>query len=69
VRASSTTDHLGSTNITLDASGNKIAELRYMPWGSQRYSSGSTPTDYRYTGQRLENRLGLYYYGARWYDA
>jgi RHS repeat-associated protein len=61
-------DHLGSTNITLNASGTKIAELRYMPWGSQRYSSGSTPMDYRYTGQRQHQRLGLYHYQTRWYD-
>jgi len=27
-----------------------------------------TPTDYLYTGQRLEEDIGLYYYRARWYD-
>ncbi len=26
-------DHLGSTTITADASGNKVAELRYKAWG------------------------------------
>ena len=31
---------------------------------------GGTPvsTPYRFTGQREEEALGLYYYGARWYD-
>ena len=29
---------------------------------------GATPTTYRFTGQRLESNLGLYFYGARWYD-
>jgi hypothetical protein len=26
-------DHLGSTSITADSSGNKVAELRYKAWG------------------------------------
>ncbi len=41
-------------------------ETRYMPWGTERYSSGTTPTSYQFTGQRLESALGLYFYGARW---
>jgi RHS repeat-associated protein len=32
------------------------------------YTSGTLPTQYQYTGQRNESPLGLYYYGARWYD-
>ncbi|HIC88845.1 MAG TPA: RHS repeat-associated core domain-containing protein [Anaerolineae bacterium] len=28
----------------------------------------SLPTDRLFTGQRLERGIGLYYYGARWYD-
>jgi len=39
-----------------------------LPRGSQRYASGTTPTAYRYTGQRLESSIGLYDYGARFYD-
>jgi RHS repeat-associated protein len=30
---------------------------------------GTTPTSYRYTGQRSETSLSIYYYGARWYDS
>ena len=37
-------------------------------WGETRYTWGTTPTTYRYTGQREQAELGLYYYGARWYD-
>jgi RHS repeat-associated protein len=62
-------DHLGSTSLVTDASGNKVGEMRYMPWGETRYDGGTTPTDYRYTGQREEAGIGLYYYNARWYDA
>jgi RHS repeat-associated protein len=61
-------DHLGSTAITTDSSGGKVAEIRYYPWGTERYTYGTTPTTYHFTGQRLESGIGLYYYGARWYD-
>ncbi len=61
-------DHLGSQSVTADASGSKTAEIRFKAWGEDRYTSGSTPTSYRYTGQRIETSLSIYYYGARWYD-
>ena len=62
-------DHLGSQAITANSSGVKSAEVRYYPWGTDRYTSGTTPTTYRFTGQRAEAGLGLYFYGARWYDS
>jgi RHS repeat-associated protein len=48
--------------------------LRYKAWGEDRAACasppcGTTPTTWRYTGQRVEAGIGLYYYGARWYDA
>lgn len=37
--------------------------------GESRYTSGTLPTDYQYTGQRSQvDAVGLYYYNARWYD-
>jgi RHS repeat-associated protein len=62
-------DHLGSTSLTVDSSGGNPRELRYNPWGEVRYASGTTPTDYRFTGQQEVASIGLYFYGARWYDA
>ena len=62
-------DHLGSQAITADGSGGKISEVRYYPWGGDRYYAYTSSTTYRFTGQRTEFGLGLYYYGARWYDA
>ena len=56
------------------ADGARAAEMHRtlfsssMPWGEQRYASGTTPTSFRFTGQRQESSLGLYFYGARWYD-
>ena len=61
-------DHLGSTSLTTNTSGALVSELRYKAWGETRYSSGTTPTSYRYTGQREEPGIGLYFYNARWYD-
>jgi RHS repeat-associated protein len=59
---------LGSTSITADgASGAKQSELRYKSWGELRYASQPTTTGLRFTGQRMEG-IGLYFYGARWYD-
>ncbi len=43
-------DQLGSTSIATDASGTPVSELRYDAWGRMRYS-GTTLTDYTYTGQ------------------
>jgi RHS repeat-associated protein len=63
-------DHLGSTSMTTDASGNLISELRYKPWGETRYSSGMIPTQYHYTGQySYVSDFGLLFYNARWYDS
>lgn len=39
----------------------------YYPYGDCWQSQGTTPTDKKFTGQRLDS-TGLYYYGARYYD-
>ena len=62
------TDHLGSTAITTDASGNRVTELRYYPYGAVRYNTGGQITTYRFTGQRWDSGTAMYFYGARWYD-
>jgi RHS repeat-associated protein len=63
-------DQLGSTSLTVDAGGAKIAELRYKAFGEVRYSTGTTPTKYQYTGQYSNVAdFGLMYYNARWYDS
>ena len=41
-------DHLGGTNITTDAAGNKVAEMRYKAYGETRYNEGTTPTNFHY---------------------
>ena|GEM_PF-1282246 len=58
-------DHLGSASLTTDASGAKVSEMRYTPFGETRF--GDAPTDRRFTGQREED-FGWYDYGARFYS-
>ena len=38
----------GGTNITTDAAGNKVAEMRYKAYGETRYNEGNTPTNFHY---------------------
>jgi RHS repeat-associated protein len=59
-------DHLTGTAVVSDSSGALVSSIKYFPYGATR--SGSVPTDKQFTGQRLDG-TGLYYYGARYYDA
>jgi len=63
-------DHLGSTSALSDESGQPAGErVAYLPYGGLRLGEASTlPTDYGFTGQRLEAGLGLMHYGARFYS-
>ncbi len=65
-------DHLGSQSITTDENGNKYnppVEVRYKAWGEERYTSGTTPTSFGFTGQRSEDYIKLIQMGSRWYDS
>jgi RHS repeat-associated protein len=63
------TDHLGSTAITVNSDGTaEVGELRYYAYGKTRYTSGTTPTDRRFTGQIEDAYIKLYNMGVRWYD-
>jgi len=50
-------DHLGSTSAT---SGANPGFQVYFPFGSPR--AGNLPTDYGFTGQKLDASDGLMYY-------
>ena len=62
-------DHLGSTNVSYRPDNSATVVQRYFPWGMVRPSGpNALPTSYAYTGQRLDETIGLMYYGARFYD-
>ncbi len=62
-------DHLGSTSVSADVSGGNVTKQLYKGWGEIRYTSGSLPTKYQYTGQYSNmGDFGLMFYNARWFD-
>ncbi|HPP62404.1 MAG TPA: RHS repeat-associated core domain-containing protein [Anaerolineales bacterium] len=61
-------DHIGSSSVTTNANGAKTASALYKAFGETRYTLGSLNTDYKFTGQREEASLGIYFFNARWFD-
>ncbi|SMX53979.1 RHS repeat-associated core domain-containing protein [Candidatus Brevifilum fermentans] len=59
-------DQLGSVSAVADSSGALVSKTLYQPWGTTRYTQGTKPTDYAYTGQMQEG--DIYFYNSRWYD-
>jgi RHS repeat-associated protein len=45
-----------------------VAETRFKAYGEDYTSSGTQPTTFRFTGQRLDSGIQLYFYNARYYD-
>ena len=63
-------DHLGSTSLVINTSGQEVAKRSYLPFGETwGVSATQLPTNYTYTGQREAAEIGLKYYVARWYDS
>ena len=58
-------DHLGSTTLITNETGDVVEHTTYEPYGAV-YSGGDSK--YLYTGKELDQRTGLMYYGARYYD-
>jgi|GEM_PF-4530997 len=62
------TDHLGSSNVITDATGTLKQLLEYTPYGSVKLNQGNIDLSHKFTGQRLDDTTGLYFYNARYYD-
>jgi uncharacterized protein RhaS with RHS repeats len=45
-------DHLGSTSVVVDGSGETTGSQLYKAWGASRYNNGTLKTTFKYTGQR-----------------
>ncbi len=59
------TDHLGSTRLLTDASGNPVTSVEYYPFGG--FDITGENERYLFTGQEVDS-TGLYYYKSRYYD-
>jgi len=59
-------DHLGSTRLKTDSTGDRVFVSNYQPFGVDSGLSGSE--EFRYTSKPSDDATGLYYFGARYYD-
>lgn len=65
------TDHLTGAAVETDESGKPIEVLDYYPYGSEYINKHADryKTSHKFTGKEQDEDTGLYYYGARYYDA
>jgi len=61
-------DHLGTTQVELDASGNVTWKGQFTPFGVE-LDSGGTTMHYKFTGKERDNESGLDYFGARYFSS
>lgn len=61
-------DHIGSSDVITNQNAQQAQLLGYAPYGEVILNEGQNVTDYKFTGKELDE-TGLYFYGARYYDA
>jgi len=55
--------------VSYRVSDGQTISQRYYPWGTvRRGPNNALPTDYTFTGQKLDESIKLMYYGSRYYD-
>jgi RHS repeat-associated protein len=59
-------DHLGSSNLVIDADGQWINREEQTPYGETSFG-GFAKKRYRFTGKERDEESGLNYHGARYY--
>jgi len=66
-------DHLGSSSVLTTQQGSYHERIEYLPYGEtwveDKATSDGYSTPYKFTGKELDAETGLYYFGARYYDA
>jgi RHS repeat-associated protein len=60
-------DHLGSSNVITNQSGQQAQYCEYTPYGTLARNEGTDAVTHKFTGKELDS-TGLYFYGARYYD-
>ena len=66
------TDHLGSSGYVTDKKGEFYEHTEYTSSGESWVNekvTGNANLPFKYTGKEMDAETGLYYYGARYYDA
>ena len=63
-------DHLGSTSYITDDHANITQYDAYLPYGELLVDEHSSSEDlpYKFNGKQFDEEIGLYYYGARYYE-
>ncbi len=77
-------DHLGSTRLVTNASGNPLSCTDYLPFGEEippgingrtgcytleAYPGPADVTDHKFTGKERDSETGLDYFGARYFSS
>ncbi|WP_018676201.1 RHS repeat domain-containing protein [Riemerella columbina] len=64
-------DHLGSSSYITDRTGKISQHTEYIVFGEVLFDEHTTENNmpYLFNGKELDSETGLYYYGARYYDA
>ncbi|OHA75191.1 MAG: hypothetical protein A3I38_02440 [Candidatus Wildermuthbacteria bacterium RIFCSPLOWO2_02_FULL_47_10] len=61
-------DHLGSTNVVTNSSGNVTQAIDYYPFGTRRINSGPDVSGREFIGQFYDEASALSYLNARYYE-
>jgi RHS repeat-associated protein len=62
-------DGFGSTRLLTDSAASTTDRWSYAAFGNEIAREGTTPVEHLYRGQQFDEKLGLYYLRARYYDA
>jgi len=62
-------DGLGSIRALTDETGTRSDRYVYEAFGLLEHLDGTTPNNFRYTGEQFDSNLGFYYLRARYYSA
>ena len=61
-------DHKGSTTETFGSDGNLVSRFSYNGYGQYRTLVGPDDVQLKYEQKEWDGDIGLYYFGARYYD-
>jgi RHS repeat-associated protein len=62
-------DHLGSSRVVTDASGNILDDADFYPFGGERTYISTSGNAYKFTGKERDTESGLDDFGARYFTS